>query len=336
MVLNERITRYHKKNNYKFVTGVYCENVFYKNDGLLSRENAISVDLTKGEIDKFLVLINQISSSLKKDYKYHKIYELESGEYLIINIMVKSHVQIPRSVLNHFVDKYNKIYYVNPEENIIRSSYPKSYNTEFGYYSPYFEEYLGKIESQLGEFAKNISDFSNGTLETLILNDIYSRVTKFIEMALFRSPEFAKKINEQGLSGKINRGLGPEQLALVLRKIRIDYLKDMKIFIMVNNTSAGFVIPRSMFSNITTCSFDGMIFPVTLKAAILIIPKEYFDIKAKKYGEDSYIKIEEVDVLNRINCVIYNYASFHKEDVIGRKEDLERILENKNINEVSG
>lgn len=246
--------------------------------------------------------------------------------------MVKSHVQIPRSVLNHFVDKYKKIYYVNPEKSIIRSAYPKSYNTEFGYYSPYFEEYLSKIESQLGETAKIISDFANENLETLVLDNIYSRVRKFIEMALFRNPEFVKKINEQRLKGKINGGWRPEQLAYMLSKIHIDYLKDMKIFIMVNNTSAGFVIPKSMFSNIIVGSFNGMILPLTPKVAILIVPKEYYDIKTKEYGEDSYIKIEQVDVLNRINCAIYNYASVRKEDVIGRMEDLERILKNKNIN----
>src|SRR5574344_7276 len=74
-------------------------------------------------------------------------------------MMVNSHIQMPRQIMNNFTNENRQIYFYDCENKTIHRGYPKTVYTEKGYFSDYVEGFLGaEIESDLGKLLKFVKE----------------------------------------------------------------------------------------------------------------------------------------------------------------------------------
>lgn len=76
---------------------------------------------------------------------------------------VRSHIQIPKFVIKNFADPQGKVYYYDFQKGCIRHNYPKSVNTEYGYYSPEMEKALCQaVEFPFSKVLRKMEKISKG------------------------------------------------------------------------------------------------------------------------------------------------------------------------------
>lgn len=325
----ELITR--KGIDYKL--GIIRNGYFIESNKVSS--NVINVKIKENYVERFIDYISKQGFLLKpiSKNKYIELLQVDNSEYyLLINFVINSHIQIPKSILKYFLTGCN-LYYIDTEINKIKRSSSRKYNTSLGYYSLYFEEHLNEnYETVLGNITKKILSFYEGDNRFLTLENIYDDIEKLFKMSLFRNPKFIEDVNNKSaLSFLVSGGYNHEYIAFISEQENINILKDMRIFIILNKTTCGLVTLKSLFSNIVIQGYECMIFVINPKFAILIVPKKYYEEKIGLYSDRCYIKIEEEKVLKTINESIYNYCSIYKENVIGQKSDLESILNEREV-----
>lgn len=112
--------------------------------------------------------------------------------------MVKSHIQMPRCILKRF-EKNEKFYYYDVEKKIIgKNGHAKSLNTQYGYYSPDFEEFLSNnIESPIGELLKALDEFDFEQPNFGLSNEFELRTRRLFYSLISRSPSFHNEINNR-------------------------------------------------------------------------------------------------------------------------------------------
>ena len=318
------------ENEYKCKYGTLIKNQFFIMPDCIIK-NCIKIQIKENHFEKFKNKLKEINIKFDEKIKnnYYVIFELEKQKYIYIEFVVNSHVLVPKCLLNDFVSEDTHLYYIDTNKNKIIKSSKRSYNTIFGYYTKYFEDYLSQnYENKIGKIKKKIEQLEFEKKEQIQFVGLFEDVKSLLNMSFFRNPRFIKEINEESLSSKLtNGGYKSEDVAMFYNQFGTNILENYKIYLLSNRTSEGLVLSQEIFSNILIHEANqSMILPLHPKYALLLVPKEYYESRITKYGDDSYMIINNIDMLHKINNYIYEQCTKYKIDVIGNKEDLEKIL----------
>lgn len=322
------------KEKYDYEIGVINNGYFHKLNKPFKDNVTINIKLSKKEVEKVInkLKIKKINLHMDFDNEYIGFYKTDiEGVTILFSYILKSHTQVPKVLLKRFADKEN-LYILNTKTNKIFPSSASTYNRTLGFYSMYFEKYLSSnYEEKLGNLICDIESFVYDKQDKLIIDDIVGFAEKIFRMSLFRSPRFVKSVNENSLSSiLVAGGYDHEHIAYMMEDMDIKLLKNMKVFLMVNKTENGFITLKTMISNIKTKGYECMIIPLDPKFALMIVPKEYYELRVKEHGVDSYMAVEDDKSLKLINSIIYDNAKYYYDDIIGLKSDLEIVLKEKN------
>ena len=146
-------------------------------------------------------------------------------------------------------------------------------------------------------------------------------------MALFRNPDEVKKINDNSLSARfIKGGIISEDIALTCEDMSKNLLKNYRPLVVINELTESLLTIKCLFSNLSLKDANCIFLPLHPKFGIAMVPNEYFNNLIKEYGNKTYIVINNYNTLEKINLNIYHSALINKTDVIGKKDDLERLL----------
>lgn len=323
-----------KENNYKYEYGTLIQNEFFIMPNCF-RKNCIKVQIKQNHFEKFKIKLKEFDIQVNEIIKnnYYVIYEVKKQQYLYIEFVVNSHVLIPECLLSGFVSDDGFLYYIDTKTNKINKTSKRKYNTSFGYYSKHFEEYLSKnYENKIGIIKKKIEELVFKKVKQIQFRGLMEDIKSLLNMSFFRNPRFIEEINKESLSSNfISGGYKSEDVAMFYKNYGSNVLKDYKIYLLDNRTEEGLVISKEIFSSILIHeAHESMILPLHPKYGILLIPKEYYEKRKKEYGDNTYMIINDLNNLNKINDYIYMQCNYYKIDVIGNKKDLEKILEHVN------
>jgi len=319
-----------KENKYNFQKGTLINYQFLELPNCVIK-NCIRIRIKENYIEKLNKILKSLDINIKEKIsdKYHLIYEMENEKYIYIQFIVNSHVLVPECLLKDFVSKDKHLYYIDTVDNKINKTSKRKYNTILGYYTKYFEEYLSKkYENKIGEIKKKIEELVFDRVKEIQFVGLSNDIKSLLNMSFFRNPRFIEEINKESLSSRlINGGYKSEDVAMFYENYGSNILKGYEIYLLNNRTTEGLVLSKEIFSNILIHDAnESIILPLHPKYAVLLVPRAYYEDRKRKYGENSYMIIKDLDTLYKINKYIYMQCKKYKIDVIGMKEDLEKIL----------
>lgn len=314
-----------EKIEYEF--GIIKEGYFCKIPDKYFKRDVIKIKAKENYIPKLVKKIEDYNIVLtnKNENKYFTVFTIQDNIKLLIEHVINSHILIPAVLLRGFIDDDKKLYYIDGETGKLSKSSAKKYNTKIGYYSKWFETYLSdKYEKKIGQIKAKIENFMYNKLEKVEFGNLYNDIDLLYKMSLFRNPEFVEEVNKYSLTSIfIEGGYSTEQIAYFFENNDSKLFEDNKIFIAINLTDEGFIMSNNIFSDIIISKgYKSMMISLHPKYAIFIVPKEYYDKKQKEYGEDSYMVINDIEVLRDVNKCIAKQNIAKKVNLIGRKSDL--------------
>lgn len=320
-----------KEQNVDYDLGIISNGIYYKSEESFDNEQIIRFKWKKNSINKLIMKLKNKNINLVEDFSnlYSALYNIVgTNNKAFIIYAVDSHVQIPRTLLNHFrTDNY--LYYINTSNNKIMRSSARRYNTKFGYYSLYFEDYLSKnYENIIVDIINTILPFANKEKKIITFTNLHEKINKLFLMSLFRNPKYVEEINYYSVFSQIvDEGYDSEYIAYIGEKINRDYIKNYTPVVLINETNRGILTIKYLFSNL---KIDGgvncMLIPLHPKFAIALIPNEYYKNMIKKSGKQTYLKLSNDEDLLQLNKQLYYFAKFNNDDVIGLKKDLDDLL----------
>lgn len=242
----------------------------------------------------------------------------------------KSHIQNTQSIFKGFVDeKTNKLYMLNLNTNNIYLMSPRKIGTQEEYYFEHNEKALNEIiESNFGKVLSKIRAFITKKEGNLILNNNESKA--IIEFAFFLVLR-SKKLLKEGKDNLYTKDLYNDQIthnhlierSLVHAKNKTlpEELSNLVCNIVYNYTSEDFVTSRNGFCEVKFNKNNVVLIPIEPKAAIIIYEKT-------KEINNEVMFIDNVNIVNEINKIMYNYEIKYNNDFIAskRKETLTNIL----------
>lgn len=108
---------------------------------------------------------------------------------------MNSHIQMPRFMLRRFENEDHKLFYHDIEKKIIASGFPKTINTEEGYYSPDAEDLLNQtIERPFSKILQYLDGVDFDTEMFSVPADFSATVKAFLNSLLVRSPNTYKSM----------------------------------------------------------------------------------------------------------------------------------------------
>lgn len=323
------LVKFLEDNHYRYYcTGIYKNGAFSEYPGYF-KLNAVKVQIKK-EYERNILKIF-VPLLLKEIYrsKYEIVYSIGENYYLYLEFVVSSHVIVPELILKDFCSNDTKLYYIDTEKVQIKCGSARKFNTKFGYYSLRFEEYLSdNYETKIGKLKKQVEKFVFKKEPKVQFVGLFNDIKDFLNMSFFRNPRFIEQVNKESLSSKlIYKGYNSESVALFYHQFGTNVMEGMSVYLVENRTSEGFLLSDELFSNIYIKEdVHGMIFPLHPKYGFIIVPNEYYESQNKIYTDESYMVVQDLDTLHRINKRIFDDCKKIGANVIGKKEDLENIL----------
>lgn len=323
-----------EKMNYKYKIGIINNGRFISLDKPFENKQVIKIQWKKEAVDRLINKLkkNNIVLKLLANNNYYGRFQIdESDNELLVEYVVNSHVQLPHLLLKKFRTGDN-LYILTPKDKTIKRKSARKYNTEFGYYSKWFEDYLSNnYESIISELISKIEPFAYRKVEEIELENLSEKINKLFFMSLFRNPDEVKEINDNSYTSILfDGGIKPEDIALTCEKIATDILKKYKPLVIINTLSENFVTIKCLFSGLSLKFGNSLFAPLHPKFGIVMVSNEYYSQVIKEYGNGTFIVVNTIEVLNIINQNVYHSALINDTDVIGIKEDLENLLEQVN------
>lgn len=250
----------------------------------------------------------------------------------------KSHIQIPKSVLEGFstskkivndkgfTETPNMIFAMDMEGNISEINI-KDANTAFGYYEdvieskvlPTFETAFGDVKSNIVRFIKDI-DKNKSTQITLSDSDLIA-IKKYCALCFVRSQNFAQNVQEKSIFGDLiaNEPQNAVMYVYLNHPEIIDFLfANLNFFILKNQSEINLLLPQSGLTirqNSTTNAISVFI-PITDRICLMLSSVTNHEKLAAM--DDNF-----VDKLNRY-MIESEYGNNHKAIFAKQKSDLER------------
>lgn len=329
----EELKKILKIQNVDYDIGIINNGIYHKLSEPFDNEQVVRFKWKKNSINKLIIKLKnkninlmEVSSNL-----YSALYNIVgTNNKVFIIYAVDSHVQIPKSMLKYFRTG-NYLYYISTlnKNNKINRSSARRYNTKFGYYSLYFEEYLSKnYESIIVDIINTILPFVERKETIITFENLEEKVNKLFLMSLFRNPKYVEEINNYSVFSQIiDGGYTPEYIAYVGEETNKNYIKGYTPVVLINETDRGMLTIKSLFSNLR---IDGgvkcMLIPLHPKFAIALVPNEYYKKMIEEQGEQTYLKLNEDKELLQLNKQLYLFAKNNNDDVIGLKNDLDELV----------
>lgn len=331
----DEIKKFLFENNINYDVGVINNNRYYKLQIPFDNMQVIRFKWKKESVLKLINKFNEFGIKLvfETSNKYYCLYKIEgSNNKIFIVYAVDSHVQLPKCLLKNFRTN-ERLYYFDTTKNKKIKSSARNYNTEFGYYSLFFEEHLSNVyESIISELIIKIKPFVNQEVKEIMLDDLRSKINKLFKMAVFRNPKNVKQINEESVTADLfDGGYDTEYLLMAGEEINSNYIKDYVPVLLINKTKNGILLTRSLISIIFVQKNRFIIMPLHPKFAIVLVTSKYYENMIEELGEGSYIHIEDEDALRKLNFQIYLNAKKENSDLIGQENDLNDLLRFLNI-----
>lgn len=326
----EQVIEFLKENKTQYDIGIIKDNNFYKITKPIKNKQVVKFKWKKNAIDKLILKLQKKGIILIKNEisKYYAIYDIDgTTNQLYVEYAVDSHVQLPLTLLKHFRTGDN-LFFINTTKNEIIKSSAKNYNTKFGYYSLAFEEYLSKnYEKIITEIIEKALPFVNGKEQSITYKNWNLNVNKLFLMSIFRSPQQIEVINKHSIFSQVFKdSYEAEYIAFIGERMDENFIKGYKPIPIVNKTKKNIMTLKSLVANMfIDGGVETMILPIHPKFAIGLVPDKYYNKMINEQGVQTYMLMNDELEIKKINKQIYNTAEFHKEDVIGIKEDLEDL-----------
>jgi len=315
--------------NYKyFCKGIYKNGSFFETFDRFNF-NAVKVQIKKEYEGKLFVMFVPLVFKEVFTSEYEKIYEFGNGFYLFVEYVINSHVIVPELLLKDFCSQDTRLYYIDTKNDQIKRGSAKKFNTSFGYYSLRFEKYLSdNYETKIGNIKKKIEKFVINKEKHIQFVGLFEDIKNFLNMSFFRNPRFVDRVNQESLSSKLMpKGYGSEEVAFFYHKYGTKIMENMSIYLLDNRTQEGLLLSSEIFSNIFIKEdVHGMILPLHPKYGLIIVPTDYYKAQNRIYSDQSYMVIQDLETLHKINQRIYVDCKKIGANVIGTKEDLKVIL----------
>lgn len=319
-----------EKMNYKYQIGIINNGRFISLEKPFEDKQVIKVQWKKESIDELVNKFknNNISLKILADNNYYGRFQIdETDNELLVEYVVNSHVQLPLLLLKNFRTG-DDLYILTPNDKTIKRKSARKYNTIIGYYSKWFEDYLSNnYESIISELIYKIEPFVYRKVDEIELENLSEKINKLFFMALFRNPNEIKEINKNSYTSILfDGGIKPEDVALTCEKMAMDILKKYKPLLVVNTLSENFVTIKCLFSGLSLKEGNFLFAPLHPKFGIAMVSEDYYSQIIKESGNGTFIVVNTIEGLYKINQNIYHSALVNDTEVIGIKEDLENLL----------
>lgn len=327
----EKLIEFLKGNKINYDIGIIRDNNSFSVSKSLKNKQVIKFKWKKNSISILLQKLKKrgVVLSLNVEGKYNALYNIKGiSQQVLIEYAVDSHVQLPKLLLKQFRTG-DYLYFLDSNKNQIIRSSARNYNTKFGYYSLFFEDYLSKnYEKIITEIIEIILPFVNGKKRIVSLKHWNDNVNKLFLMSIFRNPKLVEDINKQSKFAKLFAGgYDSEFIAYVGEKSKKFFIDGYKPIIIINKTEKGMVTLKSLIANLYIDNgVNAMIMLLHPKFAIALVPEKHYDKMLKEQGQQTYMLISINFEITKLNKQIYNTAKFNNEDVIGIKSDLEELI----------
>ena len=183
---------------------------------------------------------------------------------------VRSHIQIPKFVIKNFTDPQGKVYYYDFQKGYIRHGYPKSINTECGYYSPEMEKALCQlVESRFSKVLRKTEKISKGEPIAFTPEEQDTAFLYFYSLVA-RGTAVAKIILSNCITSCLldDQGFHDFTVESVIHVLCANnFFADAVVTVGLNTTSVPFVLPGSGYY----ASNGAVIMPLTPYFAILLV-----------------------------------------------------------------
>lgn len=256
---------------------------------------------------------------------------------------VKSHIQVPRTVLKHFQYKVNgKVYYLDLINNKIHSKGIGNLGTVSGYFSNEMEEYLsGEIEKPLGDLINRILITIPKRGKSIYINlpDSDRTVKKYISALLYRS----KLADDELVKTSLVAHLFPDQyrhdssvkISTGLNDGILPEFNNYTFGILINHSSVHFVIPRNGVYTFPSKNYDCYAAPISPKCSLLLVPKEY-PMKAPDGSSTRIGTITSNEDINGMNIEALKMEIVFKGSFVAadRREELQQLQKYREDNKV--
>lgn len=172
--------------------------------------------------------------------------------------MVNSHIQLPHCVLEQFENDAKCLYYYdakkerNQYQPLVSKGFAKSINTAYGYYSDEIEQYLGTIETPLGELIRflNTNDFDAPVFDVPI--NYRAVIVNYTYALIARSKAFLDRIDKSSVFFGLLNETSKHDYAVSsgIEIFRLNKLFDeFDLSFLINKTSSPLLLPLcGMFS----------------------------------------------------------------------------------------
>ena len=183
---------------------------------------------------------------------------------------VRSHIQIPKFVIKNFADPQGKVYYYDFQKGCIRHNYPKSVNTEYGYYSPEMEKALCQaVEFPFSKVLRKMEKISKGETVAFTPEEQDAALLYFRSLIARGTSATETALNNYNISRVLTKQKFHD--LAVDRTIRAlcttNFFANVLITVGLNTTSVPFVLPGSGYY----ASNGAVIMPLTPYFAILLV-----------------------------------------------------------------
>lgn len=190
---------------------------------------------------------------------------------------IRSHVQMPKSLLKRFQNTKNRFFYYDIRKKYIGTrGTAESLNTERGYFSPEMEQYLSKnTESPFGQILSVIDriDFEQ---ECFLMPPDFEKLTKnFVYALMARDPYEIENANRDMFFSQILFTKQMRHDYLTRRRIELanrkDFFSDFLLTFMVNKTDIPFVLPIAGIYGYQMGKYRMINLPVTPEIALCFV-----------------------------------------------------------------
>lgn len=253
----------------------------------------------------------------------------------ISNKEIRSHVQMPKSLLKRFQNKNHRFFYYDIRKNFVGTNgTAESLNTERGYFSPEMEQYLSKnIEAPFGQILSVIDriDFEQ---ERFLMPADFEKLTKtFVYALMARDPREIEDANRDMFFSQIFFSKQMRHDYLTLKRIKIanrkDFLSDYLLTFMLNSTDVPFVLPISGIYGYQMGKYRIISLPVTPEIALCFVHIDDAGDLIVEENKASLWKVTSPVMIRKINEKAFEaqISRNHGWLICPYREELDRLKE---------
>lgn len=317
------------ENQIIYKVGYLENNYFVTYESVKNNTKTLKVKLKE---KKLSIFFSKVLFGIELEFEYkNKDFELykikDSANFLLIEYAVDSHVQIPKVILKSFTTN-NQLYYIDLKDKKIKRSGAGTFNTKFGHFSKMYEDFLSlKYENVLGMLKELVENFYDGRINVIDLKKYIKTMKELFIIADFRNPDFIDRMNKKSYTSLIVGGYTTEHVtSIAMQENLINFYDNMGIFLVINKTNANFLTCKSMYYDISIDNGNKCLFmPLHPKYGIMLVPNEYY--KEKTINGNKYMSIEKETFVEQSNNILIQLMLKNtNECIIGKKEDLEKII----------